>query len=566
MLYSKDKHHIVPFVLVIILLSFMIVIFGPTEIFFANFNEFPFVFKDFIIDLFLIFILFTTVFGFILPIFIPVKIKSFITSVLFGLALAGYIQIMFFNKHLDLLGVNPLGYAPTTKKIIYSLILWVTAIILLISLKLKKELMSQRIITYGSIFLFLIQFIALISLLVSSPSESFQRPVGNTRLSAEQQFTVSSKQNIVVFILDYYSSQYHDNMLAIYPDGADCLHDFTRYTNADPTYYGTFPSLAHMLTGCEIEPSKSNAEWFQSIWTNSTTESFYHELKEKDFKVNLYTTDSDVVCRGVGCDILENKIDNLTNETENQQIDKKKLTNVLIKMSMFRFSPDCIKNIFYTQVSEYQNVVSNREIIQVNDEFYSVLKNDKLKKSSDSNYFIIQHLIGTHETVTDEFCNLTEHATIEETARGCMRILEEYINQMKELGVYDRSTIIVTADHGGNDKGEAQVIYYQKAPYETHEISPVTNAPVCHCDFMPTIAQFAGISDYNKYGLSSTELEENQQRERSIYIRKYDENYPKIGNHENVYYKYTYTGDILSQITAMDYEPTEIIEITDPYF
>ena len=141
-----------------------------------------------------------------------------------------------------------------------------------------------------------------------------------------------------------------------------------------------------------------------------------------------------------------------------------------------------------------------------------------------------------------------------------MTILEGYLDELKRLGVYDNATIIITADHGGCDKEDLQVIYYVKQPGETHEVSPVTNAPVSHCDLLPTVARMAGL-DYAKYGISINDLSQDQQRERTVWIRKKDPNYP-----EQVYYLYTYTGDNLALITQVDEGPTEIKEMLESYF
>ena len=50
-----------------------------------------------------------------------------------------------------------------------------------------------------------------------------------------------------------------------------------------------------------------------------------------------------------------------------------------------------------------------------------------------SHYFIFQHLIGTHEFNTDANGNYKEKTSVEETARGCMTIMEGYITSLGSL-------------------------------------------------------------------------------------------------------------------------------------
>ena len=193
-------------------------------------------------------------------------------------------------------------------------------------------------------------------------------------------------------------------------------------------------------------------------------------MKDNNYKANVYTTDSNVLTSANGCKILRDKISNVTNEPREVSVDTDLLIKTLVKMSCYRMAPDVLKQQFYTNVSEYSLIVEDlgEGILQTNSDFYAKLKEQGLKADKSSNYFIVQHLIGTHEFNTDENGNYREKTSVEETARGCMTIMEAYLNQLKELGVYDDATIIITADHGGCDKEDLQVIYFVKKPGETH--------------------------------------------------------------------------------------------------
>ncbi len=558
-MFDKDK--LLLSFITVFLCGFMILIFGPTEIFFANITEFEFLYGEFagpIIILFAISILFLTA----VLVIIPEKVHRILLSIIFSFSLAGYLQVMFLNKNLDLLGVNPDGYHVQALQGLINLLIWLIVFSGMIAFAIFKKNIWKKIVMYLSAFLICVQAIALFSLLATAPPEAYKRMQGDDRLSGKEQYTVSANENVIVFVLDYFSSLYLKQMLEIYPDGADCLHDFTYYNNADCTYYGTFPSLAHMLTGCEVDPTVSINEWCWNIWDNELTVEFYQELKEKNFKANIYTTDSNVLTSGNGCKILRDKISNITNEAKEVRVDTGLLVKTLIKMSCYRISPDILKPQFYTNVSEYSLIVEKMGdgILQTNSDFYAKLQEQGLKADDSSNYFIVQHLIGTHEFNTDANGNYQEKTSVEETARGCMTIMEAYLNQLRELGVYDDATIIITADHGGCDKEDLQVIYYVKQPHETHDVSPMTNAPISHCDLLPTVAQMAGL-DYEKYGNSIFDFSQDQQRERTLWLRQEDPAYS-----EGAYYCYTYTGDILALITQIDEGPTEIKEMYESYF
>lgn len=493
---------------------------------------------------------------------LPQKIHNIAVSVFLSVSVAGYLQVMFLNKNLDLLGVNPDGYHVPTGQWVVNIIVWLIVLVGVIVLAVWKNEIWKKETLYLAILLIGMQAVAMVSLLATAPKEAYERAKGSDRLWGKDQYTVSANENIIVFVLDYFSSLYLQQMLEVYPDGADCLHDFTYYSNADCTYYGTFPSLAHMLTGCEVDTKVSIAEWCRIIWNNESTVEFYQELQAQNYKANVYTTDSDVLTVSNGCGILRDRISNITNEPREVQVDTGLLLKTLMKMSCYRMAPDVLKQQFYTNVSEYSLIVKEmgQGILQTNSDFYAKLQEKGLQTDESAKYFILQHLIGIHEFNTDENGNYQEKTSVEETARGCMTIVEGYLNELKRLGVYDNATIIITADHGGDWKEDLQVIYFVKQPGETHEASPVTNAPVSHCDLLPTIAQMAGL-DYTKYGNSINDFGQDDQRERTMWVRTDDPDYP-----EQVYYCYTYTGDILALITQIDAGPTEIKEMYEPYF
>ncbi len=543
------------------LLGFMLLIFGPAEIFFANVSEFEFLYGEFAGYMALIFLGILIVLTMVLAL-LPEKIHSIVLSVLFVISVAGYLQVMFLNKNLDLLGVNPDGYHVPFMQGILNLLIWLVLLMGVIVLAVWKREIWKKVVMYLSILLIGMQAVALVSLLITAPEEAYERAKEDDRLWGKDQYTVSMDKNIIVFVLDYFSSLYLQQMLAVYPDGADCLHDFTYYSNADCTYYGTFPSMVHMLTGCEVDTTVSNNEWLKNSWNNDLTVEFYQEMQANNYKMNVYTADVHVLCSDNGCGILRDRISNITDEPREVDVNTGLLLRTLGKMSSYRMAPDLLKPQFYTNVSEYSLIVQElgNGIAHTNSDFYAKLQEDGLQADDSANYFIFQHLIGTHELNTDINGNYQEKTSVEETARGCMTIMEAYLNELKRLGVYDDATIIITADHGGDWKEDLQVIYFIKQPGETHEASPMTNAPISHCDMLPTVAQMAGV-DHAKYGKSIFEFSQDEQRERTMWVRTKEEDYPT-----DAYFCYTYTGDILALITQIDAGPTVIREMYEPFY
>ena len=126
--------------LVSFLLGFMLLIFGPAEIFFGNVAEFEFLYGEFAGYLAIIFVIALLLVTALLTI-LPDKLHKIMVSIVFGIALVGYLQVMFLNKNLDLLGVNPDGYHVQASQGTVNLIIWLVVIAGIIALAVwKKEI------------------------------------------------------------------------------------------------------------------------------------------------------------------------------------------------------------------------------------------------------------------------------------------------------------------------------------------------------------------------------------------------------------------------------------------
>lgn len=553
------------------LFTFMLFIFGPSEIFFANESEFDFIYGDFAGYFTAAAVLGAFLMALVLS-FLPDKLYRGLLSVIFGLSVAGYLQVMFLNKDLDLLGVNPEGYQASPGRAAGNLIIWSVIILAIVILSILKTSMWEKMTQYLAAFLLCIQVVALISLLLTAKEEAYKYTTEKVwHLSGEQQYVVSADKNVIVLVLDYFSNQYLAPLQTEYPGATDFLHDFTYYSNMDCTYFGTFPSLPHMLTGVELDMTLPVNEWCEQIWENERTTGFYNALKDQGFVANVYTQNAKILCGLNGTELLEGKVDNVVYSVQEVDVWNKVLLQTMAKMSFYRMFPDLIKPYFYANIDKYSRVVLPKDnIVHENYDFYQGLKQKGLSLDNDSNYFIVQHLQGTHLFTTDELGYNKENATLEETAKGCMVVVEEYIDQLKQLGVYDDAAIIITADHGRSS--DSQVIFFVKEPGDKHEVSPVTNAPVSFNEFLPTIAEAAGL-DYYEYGESIHDFSENEQRERTNWIRNKDSNYPTVpcytgdkDGSSNVYYGYTYVGEYEDFLKSVEEGPDAIIKMVDSYF
>lgn len=557
---------------VVFLFFFMLLIFGPAEIFFANIAEFEFVYTDFAFAMIGISLVCSIILALILMI-LPNVLYKILLSLTFGFSVAGYIQIMFINSGLDLLGMNPDGYQMNIGQAVINLIIWLAVIALMLYLAFKDKDTWKLLVSYGSEILICIQAVAWCSLIFTAGSEAFQREEsGQYFFSGEEQYTVSANENIIVFILDYFSNEYLEPAVEQYPDLLEVMDDFTYYNNTDCVYFGTYPSLIHILSGEEAQPQTAINNWCYNLWQSDSVQGFYRSLREQNYVSNFYTPEKNMLCGMNSVEILKGTFSNVVNQGQDLEVDYELLIKTMTKMSGYRMFPYILKPYVYTDYSEYSEIVTERtnKVTHTNSAFYAGLLENGLTVNEESNYYVVQHLEGTHALTTGSDGAYKEDATREETIKGCMVMLEEYFSQLKELGVYDDATIIVTSDHGG--PRDSQVIFFMKNPGETHEEMQVNAAPISLCEYPATIAKAAGI-DSTPYGKAVSEISEDELRERTVWVRlmvpelPYVQKYSGTGTGaDNAYCGFTYTGGIDELYETYDDGADIVVQEVDSFY
>jgi len=536
--------------LIIFLPIFSFGIFGPTEIFFANHFSFGVVFDEFGWT-FLKTGCIVSVLIAIVTLFLPQLLQKIFLTILWMISLAGYVQTMFLNTGLDQIGATTDGYIPTQETILKDSLIWLAIFVAAILIVIKSKENWKKPLFITSFILILTQGVAYGTLFLTAPEEAFTYAESEVQISGEKQYTVSSKENVIVIILDALANRLFESAVAEHPEITNCMSDFTYYNNSDCNYYGTFPSVTHLLTGYEYDPTLPVNDWIYDSWHNDATIKFYNDLHAANYQVNVFCTEPTLLSGTEPLTMVEGYIDNLITLNHNIIIDYPLLYETLLTMSCYRFMPDYFKPYFDVPNTQYTSIVSypDNTVNYANPNFYADLLEKGLSLDDSSNYFIVHHLNGIHECINDENCVRINEADGDyvTTIQGLWVLLEEYFNQLKDLGVYDSSTIILTADHGS--EYNSQNAFFIKEPFVSHDTMQITNAPITLDELLPTIADIT-LEESDYLGKTIYDFKENELRERTLYVRAYDENYPKAYRFDtktvtslNVYHLYTYTGD-----------------------
>lgn len=489
-------------------------ILGPLEIYSSNFSEFSLSLKDFFWGFLVLSVVIILIAGVVISI-LPEKVSNMANTFVFTFAISSYIQGMFLNGKLIQSDGSDMDWSLYKSQFITNTIIWIAIFAICIALHFILKNVWGKISGYISIFISAVQIVTVVTLLITVPKTYNM----GYQLDESGQFTVASGNNIIVLVLDRYGNERFEKVLSMYPEIGDCLKDFTYYNNADSRYSNTYPSMPHIMTGIQRDYSLDDVTWLDSIWKEESTVEYYNKLHSNDYKVHLYSPYAST-CYG-NVENLIGEIDNVKESTVRK--DYRLIYALLEKSTMYRYAPYILKPRLEVKSHTYSQMVIYDEPEYKNSEFYKALKNSGLSIDNElNNCLMVHHILGLHNPFEiDENANeIPEQDDNEEVlinvTRGLHVILAEYLNQLKELGVYDNATIIITADHGDYFSGGGlQPIYFIKAPYEVHDDMKTNSAPISHDDFVPTILYFVG-EDYSDYGTTIFDWNEGDKRARMI--------------------------------------------------
>ena len=165
-------------------------------------------------------------------------------------------------------------------------------------------------------------------------------------------------------------------------------------------------------------------------------------------------------------------------------------------MVKFRVAPHYLKYIFHKYRSYLQIpvfAISSFSPYEENDLRFYVDLQKGLKLTNNSNAFRFYHLKGSHPpyTLDENMSKVTEgkEGTLFGQSLGCLKIVSEYLLQLKRLGVYENATFIVMADHGYHNTIGGRPLLLVKQPLHNNQELIVDNAPQTVSNIMALIRQ-----------------------------------------------------------------------------
>lgn len=420
-----------------------------------------------------------------LMLLLPARAGLIAAAAMLGLGLSAYVQILFLNGFIPSMTGKAIDISSSDR--ILNLVVWIAitllAVLLVFLFSRKYRKNTGLALCAVSCALIVMQLAGFVSAALTMDAEITEKRQNHV-LSARGQFDLGSDANVVVFVMDTADGAWAREMLDRWPDLKDTLSGWTWYPNATSRYNRTYPSLTYMLTGQTCHFDKPVPTYVDEAFTNGAA--FLKNLADAGVDTRILTPDPDLIS-----DRADPYIANAVNYdyADFGNLYLPRLERVLLRIGIYKSAPYLLKNYGLYDMN-YVNTASFKihndpetKYGNYDYEFYAKLRSNGLTVSdTTAKAFRFYHTAGTHigvfwgeDLVSDP--NRVGTGDYPAALRGCFRNVEEYIARLKDLGLYDSATIIVTADHGSNFG-----VPYGQPLERTTSATPVMMVKYAHSD------------------------------------------------------------------------------------
>ena len=336
-----------------------------------------------------------------------------------------------------------------TCRLVYNTAIWV-ALLAAAVVWAVKEWESFRTAARFAVCILLTANVVILSVLGLTRKPEQQDPAAYAYLTTDNEFTVSDKGNTIVFVLDAFDSQLMCDLLEEHPEELrTSFRDFTFYHNTSGGATRTKYAIPYLLTGRTNDTGTTYTDYLRDSFERSP---LFRELRTGRYSTGFYT-ESGLLDR-----TQTEAIGNLSAEGELKASSQWGLTGSLMKMTAFKYAPHILKPAFWmysAELTQWRGDIVGQRAYRMDDiGFYRDLQEKGLTVKQTAPVFRFYHLEGAHSPfLMDENIRRVsrEEGTIRNQSLGVLRIVSAYIQQLKQLNIYDCTTIFVMADHGNRE-------------------------------------------------------------------------------------------------------------------
>lgn len=447
-------------------------------------------------------------------------------SIVLAFGLCCYLQALIMNFALPSADGNPVPWDEYTTVTVESALLWVAVFAAVITFSMKCSWKTQRLAPLIAAAMIFIQGAGVVSLFLDQ--QSVQEPTreaggsGVSYMTMDRMFDLAPANNVVAFVLDAVDLQDMNRLLDEHPEEFESFTDFVYFNDVSGSMIPTRYGIPFLLTGELPHKNETFQTYFDERFDRSN---FVKDIDDQNYSIGIYSDNIfDAQDKyGQFIDNVHPLEDTYTLQTPENTV------GVLWKCALYRDMPWMVKPYFWYYTEEINESAAPREDgndgsvpYRINDAaLYKSLKDRGLKVLDDGSKgaFRFIHMMGAHLPYTLEANGEVADgvSTLDEQTLGAFEIVDEYLKDMKDMGVYDNSTVIVTSDHGVFEWGteldrETAPIMMVKSANPENPGSPLvrSDVPITHGHFQPTVIQAVG-GDWAEYGTAALDEVDNDE-------------------------------------------------------
>lgn len=497
-------------VLLILATIFFISVYAPLEMILTNIEEFWFDVSSAFSICGFVFALLFIFFVFYFKLVKDERLLGAARVVLLSILLSTFLQGDFLNINFGVLNGADVEWKKYLGRMILDLVVWLAIFLTTIFLYVKRKELYNKVQLFSSIFILGISLIT-IAVLFFQHGSCNKTKEGKNVLTNEGMYETSTEDNIVVFVLDMYDSDYFSQLLKNKPELYKELDGFVFFENYSGTYSTTKYSMSHLYTGAMFNNFASFPEMMQKVSSNKL---YIDELSDNGYDLYFFSD--------VNSFIPDRLLANSQNvyHGEFKITDYRKFALTLYRLAGVKYLPNCFKPIIIMDGTEFDELKD----CDGAEPYFS--KNTFLKDNMPSKFNVSDkksiryiYMEGTHYPYSiNKNGNKQMYGKVSslECAEGVLLIVQSYIEKLIDAGTYDNTAIVITADHGYYVDGTLQSPVMIVKPFGSKGELRVSHAPTCQKDWAATILDLANIKQ-ETYGKSVFDIGEKENRERFFY-------------------------------------------------
>lgn len=425
-------------------LAFMLCIYAPLELYMTNIGEFWFdiyVLFPICAVLFLLAMVVQLVLYAVVNAFLP-RVGHVISVLHFAGTLALYVQGNYLVKNLPPLDGTDVYFWEYKADMRMSLIVWsgIFVVVCVGAWLLKGKMKS--VMRYASIILVLTLAVTGLTLTLSNGGMVRKQNMISTDKAV---LDMSSNQNFVILILDSVDSEVFEALLDDFPEYREAFADFTYYRDVVSIYPCTNEAIPFFYSGDVYENGEPFEDWEARCYTESP---LLERLQTEGYRLGSYTED---VAASENSLIFEN-----VGSGVERVSDYPRFAKLLMRYVGLRYAPFQCKEYFFRSInisfSELRcSPFEEADLWRFNGSNRDFLDDIQGKEVvvGEENCFRFIHVEGAHVPFHySKDVEYIQYGTYGLSAASALTVTKEYLQKLKDAGVYDNTAIIVMADHG----------------------------------------------------------------------------------------------------------------------